>query len=140
MVEAHRGRNGNGNGFKVGSDQTGGAKHVIKNSVAFNNPSKGFDENHNKGRTTLDHCTGVNNQRNYAFDDSAAPGVGADITSSVANGSWQQSGGIDTGNVKNASLANFTNTNTASISRDSNGNLHLNGFLSYTPSGAGAHF
>jgi pectate disaccharide-lyase len=131
---------GNGNGFKVGSDQTGGAKHVIKNSVAFNNPAKGFDENHNKGRAVLDHCTGVNNQRNYGFDDSAAPGVGADITSSVANGTWQQSGGVDSGNVKNATMASFTNTNTASISRAADGTLHLNGFMSYKPSAAGAHF
>src|SRR6478736_6457721 len=48
---------GNGNGFKVGSDQTGGAAHVLKNCVAFNNPSKGLDQNHNQGVATVQNCT-----------------------------------------------------------------------------------
>ncbi|MEO6603515.1 MAG: right-handed parallel beta-helix repeat-containing protein, partial [Polyangiaceae bacterium] len=60
---------GNGNGFKVGSDQTGGAPHVLKNSVAFNNPSKGFDQNHNQGVAIVQNCTGVNNDRNIAFQE-----------------------------------------------------------------------
>src|SRR6478736_1463767 len=55
---------GNGNGFKVGSDQTGGAAHVLKNCVAFDNPSKGLDQNHNQGVATVQNCTAVNNDRN----------------------------------------------------------------------------
>lgn len=33
---------GNGNGFKLGSNLTSGGARTVKNSVAFNNPSKGF--------------------------------------------------------------------------------------------------
>jgi hypothetical protein len=127
---------GNGNGFKVGSDQTGGSAHTLKNCVAFNNPSKGLDQNHNMGATTVQNCTAVNNDRNVAFQE--APG--ANITNTVANGEWDQAGGTDTGNVKNAPTSAFTNLTPSSIGRDADGTLHLNGFCNYTASSAGAHF
>ncbi|HWA72637.1 MAG TPA: right-handed parallel beta-helix repeat-containing protein, partial [Polyangiaceae bacterium] len=127
---------GNGNGFKVGSDVTGGAAHVVKNSVAFNNPSKGFDQNHNMGVATIQNCTAVNNSRNVAFQENG----GANITNTVSNGLWEQAGGTDTGNVKNAPTSAFTNLTPSSITRDADGTLHLNGFCVYTPSNAGAHF
>ena len=127
---------GNGNGFKVGSDQTGGAQHILKNSVAFDNPSKGFDQNHNQGVATIQNCTGVNNSRNVAFQEFG----GANITSTVANGGWEQAGGTDSGNVKNAPTSAFTNLDPSSITRAADGTLHLNGFCVYTPSTAGAHF
>jgi hypothetical protein len=128
---------GNGNGFKVGSDVTGGAAHILKNSVAFNNPSKGFDQNHNEGVATVQNCTAVNNDRNIAFQENG----GANITNTVSNGSWEQAGGTDSGNVKNAATSAFTNLNPSSISRDAaDGTLHLNGFCNYTASSAGAHF
>jgi len=127
---------GNGNGFKVGSDQTGGAAHVLKNSVAFNNPSKGFDQNHNQGVAVVQNCTGVNNDRNIAFQEYG----GANITSTVATGEWEQAGGTDSGNVKAAPTSAFTNINPSSIGRAADGTLHLNGFCVYTPSNAGAHF
>ncbi|MEO6599967.1 MAG: hypothetical protein ABIQ16_08865, partial [Polyangiaceae bacterium] len=127
---------GNGNGFKVGSDQTGGAPHILKNSVAFNNPSKGFDQNHNQGVAIVQNCTGVNNDRNIAFQEYG----GASITNSVATGGWEQAGGTDSGNVKSAPSSAFTNINPSSISRAADGTLHLNGFCVYTPSNAGAHF
>jgi len=127
---------GNGNGFKLGSDVTGPAIHVIKNSVAFNNPSKGFDQNHNQGVSTVQNCTAVNNARNVAFQEYG----GANITYTVANGGWDQAGGTDTGNVKAAATSAFTILTPSSISRDADGTLHLNGFCVYTPSTAGAHF
>jgi len=127
---------GNGNGFKVGSDQTGGSVHVLKNSVAFNNPSKGFDQNHNQGVSIVQNCTAVNNDRNIAFQENG----GANITNTVANGEWEQAGGTDSGNVKTAATSAFTNLTPASISRDADGTLHLNGFCNYTGSTAGAHF
>jgi hypothetical protein len=127
---------GNGNGFKVGSDVTGGAAHVLKNSVAFNNPSKGFDQNHNEGVATLQNCTAVNNDRNVAFQEFG----GANITNTVATGEWEQAGGTDSGNVKNAATSAFTNLTPGSIKRDADGTLHLNGFCAYTAGTAGAHF
>jgi len=127
---------GNGNGFKVGSDQTGGAAHLLKNCVAFDNPSKGLDQNHNQGVTTVQNCTAVNNDRNVAFQEYG----GANITNTVANGEWEQAGGTDSANVKDAATSMFTNLSPSSISRDADGTLHLNGFCVYTPSTTGAHF
>jgi hypothetical protein len=60
---------------------------VIKNSVAFDNPSKGFDQN--EGVAAVQNCTAVNNERNFAFQENG----GADISNSVANGGWEQAGG-----------------------------------------------
>lgn len=127
---------GNGNGFKVGSDQTSGAAHILKNSVAFDNPSKGLDQNHNQGVATVQNCTAVNNDRNVAFPEYA----GANITNTVANGAWEQASGTDSGNVKSAATSDFTNLNPSSISRAADGTLHLNGFCVYSKSSAGAHF
>ncbi|WP_289065147.1 right-handed parallel beta-helix repeat-containing protein [Prevotella pectinovora] len=48
---------GNGNGFKCGSDQ--GAMNVVLNRcIAVNNVNKGFDQNHNSGDIIMNNCTG----------------------------------------------------------------------------------
>lgn len=48
---------GNGNGFKCGSDQ--GAMNVyMTRCLAVMNKSKGFDQNHNSGDIILNNCTG----------------------------------------------------------------------------------
>ena len=50
--------NGNGNGFKCGSDQ--GAMNVYMNRcLAICNKAKGFDQNHNSGDIILNNCTGM---------------------------------------------------------------------------------
>ena len=115
---------------------TGGAAHVVKNSVAFDNPSKGLDQNHNQGVAIVQNCTVVNNDRNVAFQE----GGGANITNTVANGGWEQAGGTDSGNVKSAATTAFTNLTPSSIKRDADGTLHLNGFCVYSGGSAGAHF
>jgi hypothetical protein len=65
---------GNGNGFKMGGgDKTtvsgitysngDSLRHymTLKNCLAFNNKSKGFDQNNNRASMTLINCTGYNN-------------------------------------------------------------------------------
>lgn len=48
---------GNGNGFKMGSDQ--GRNNVVMNRcMTFNNLNKGFDQNHNTGHMILNNCSG----------------------------------------------------------------------------------
>lgn len=50
--------NGNGNGFKCGSNQ--GAMNVYMNRcLAIHNKAKGFDQNHNAGDIILNNCTGM---------------------------------------------------------------------------------
>ena len=48
---------GNGNGFKCGSNQ--GVMNVVLNRcIAVNNVNKGFDQNHNSGDIIMNNCTG----------------------------------------------------------------------------------
>ena len=50
--------NGNGNGFKCGSNQ--GAMNVYLNRcLAIHNKAKGFDQNHNAGDIIMNNCTGM---------------------------------------------------------------------------------
>ncbi len=50
--------NGNGNGFKCGSNQ--GAMNVFMNRcLAIHNKAKGFDQNHNAGDIIMNNCTGM---------------------------------------------------------------------------------
>jgi len=54
---------GNGNGFKCGSDQ--GAMNVYLNRcLAVMNKAKGFDQNHNSGDIILNNCTGFTSKEN----------------------------------------------------------------------------
>ena len=67
---------GNGNGFKLGGAGTH-AGHLLKNCLAFDNHSKGFDHNLSAGAHTLYNCTGFRNAKwNFSFYD--APAGGAD--------------------------------------------------------------
>lgn len=81
---------GNGNGFKMGSDQ--GRNNVIMNRcLAFNNMSKGFDQNHNTGSMILNNCTGYaskdtssKSHYTYRLDEAVATGKEIRLTNCVA--------------------------------------------------------
>jgi hypothetical protein len=79
---------GNGNGFKMGSDETSSTHNVIlKNCLSFNNKAKGFDQNHNQGSMTLYNCSAYNNGGyNYAIYETLADGKTATITNCVYYG------------------------------------------------------
>ncbi len=65
---------GNGNGIKVGGNYNN-ANIYVANCLAFNNLSKGFDQNHNLGVITLYNNTAWHNGRyNFAFYDTPASG------------------------------------------------------------------
>ncbi len=69
---------GNGNGFKLGGNGTGGSSkgtHEVRNCVSFDNnfkSKKGFDQNSHKGGVILYNCTAFGNGYNYMFEDSAS--------------------------------------------------------------------
>lgn len=73
---------GNGNGFKLGGNGTGGSSkgtHIVKNCIAFNNnaagrTAHGFDQNSHKDGVTLYNCLAFNNLYNYFFEESTNPG------------------------------------------------------------------
>ncbi len=81
---------GNGNGFKMGSDE--GRNNIIMNRcLAFNNLQKGFDQNHNTGSMILNNCTGYSakytaNKSHYTYrlDESVASGKEIRFTNCVA--------------------------------------------------------
>ena len=43
---------GNGNGFKMGSSQTG-VRHLVRNNLAWKNKASGFYANHSSGGNDL---------------------------------------------------------------------------------------
>ncbi len=81
---------GNGNGFKMGSDQ--GRNNVIMNRcLAFDNLQKGFDQNHNSGHMILNNCSGysakyLENKSHYTYrlDEPVAAGHEIRFTNCVA--------------------------------------------------------
>lgn len=81
---------GNGNGFKMGSDQ--GRNNIIMNRcLAFDNLNKNFDQNHNTGNMILNNCAGIakadaNNKSCYVYrlDESVASGHEIRLTNCVS--------------------------------------------------------
>ncbi len=81
---------GNGNGFKMGSNQ--GRNNVILNRcLAFDNLQKGFDQNHNTGNMILNNCTGYaakytanNSHYTYRIDEPVAAGHEIRFTNCIA--------------------------------------------------------
>jgi len=58
------GNDGNGNGFKMGSSQTG-IRHIVQNNVAWKNKAAGFYANHSSGGNTWYSNTSYNNGVQY---------------------------------------------------------------------------
>ncbi len=80
---------GNGNGFKMGSDQ--GAMNVYMNRcLAVCNKAKGFDQNHNAGDIILNNCTGMtlksisDKAYSYRIYESIAEGHSVALTNCIA--------------------------------------------------------
>ncbi|MCW8850092.1 MAG: right-handed parallel beta-helix repeat-containing protein [Melioribacteraceae bacterium] len=65
---------GDGNGFKLGGNYIS-APHIIRNSIAFDNKAKGFDQNHNTAGITVLNCTAYRNDRNFSFNEDPADSI-----------------------------------------------------------------
>ncbi len=89
-LESGEAGSGNGNGFKMGSDE--GRNNIIMNRcLAFDNLQKGFDQNHNLGSMILNNCTGysakdLSNKSHYTYrmDENVAAGCEIRFTNCVA--------------------------------------------------------
>jgi len=70
------GLDGNGSGFKMGGSSARDtiARHTIKNSVAFGNAKKGFDQNNNRGGMIVENNVAVSNGINFAFGGNLSSG------------------------------------------------------------------
>lgn len=137
---------GNGNGFKLGGNGTGGSSkgtHIVKNCVSFDNnyrSRKGFDQNSHKGGIILYNCTAFGNGYNYMFEDNADSGAVNEFKNNVSfapkgslayefasgavqqNNSWNISCTADDSDFKSLSES------LALAQRQSDGSLPLNDF------------
>ncbi len=84
------GEKANGNGFKMGGgDNSNSARlmhhMILKNCFAFNNKSKGFDQNNNDGSMTILNSTAFNNKTaDYRITRAVNAGQTVTIKNSVA--------------------------------------------------------
>ncbi len=77
---------GNGNGFKMGSSQTG-VRHLVQNNVAWKNKASGFYANHSTGGNTWYNNTSFQNGTQYNMLASPAgdPNTTITLTGSLAH-------------------------------------------------------
>lgn len=82
----------NGNGIKMGGSANKNQAHnfLVKNCLAWNNKSKGFDQNNSAGSLTLYNCTSISNKAmDFALNSSGvtyASGAKTTVVNSVAYG------------------------------------------------------
>ena len=129
---------GDGNGFKLGGNYIS-APHIIRNSIAFDNKAKGFDQNHNTAGITVLNCTAYRNERNYSFNEDPADS----IHNLKNNISFDGSNSIvSTSNEMNNSWDGFfvtwqdfisLDTSLARLPRDEKFNLRKTDFLRLKP-------
>ncbi|MDP4180579.1 MAG: right-handed parallel beta-helix repeat-containing protein [Bacillota bacterium] len=133
---------GNGNGFKLGGNGSGGSSkgtHIVKNCVSFDNyfrSKKGFDQNSHKGGVIVYNCVSFGNGYNYMFEDSA-PNEFKNNVSFACRGSLDHefaTGTIEVNNSWNlnvkAEAADFKNLteDSAKAPRNPDGSLPDNDF------------
>jgi len=81
---------GNGNGFKLGGNGTGGSSegtHVVKNSVSFGHnfrSKKGFDQNSHHGGVRIVNSTAWGNGYNFMFEEDPAAGRTNEFVNNVS--------------------------------------------------------
>jgi hypothetical protein len=127
---------GNGNGFKLGGSNAKQRNRVV-NSVAFGNPSNGFDLNSNTGGQTLYNNIGYKNGKNYDFDTSLPSGEQHKFRNNISlsgNGSDVFMGADSASNTWNSisvSAADFVNLNLemAVAKRNPDGSLPRSGLF-----------
>lgn len=81
------GASANGNGFKVGGSDDKALMHnfTLINCVAFDNKSKGFDQNNNKGDMFFYNCTAYRNQgNNFSIPLVLSSGKVAEVVNCIA--------------------------------------------------------
>jgi hypothetical protein len=84
--------NGNGNGYKMGGGDNGNSlnlahNYTIKNSLAFDNRVKGYDQNNNRGSMTLHNNSAYRNGTNYSIPGFINAVETAEVINCVALGS-----------------------------------------------------
>ena len=149
-------KHGNGNGFKLGGESLGG-KHVIENSIAWNNYAKGIDSNSCPDIIVKD-CISFNNRshnvalytntaKNTAFVASGVISFRTDVMPDMLD-NLKHVGDQVIGDYKNSSTYYYESVGTTAntegvkitadmfvslefteVTRNADGTINLNGFL-----------
>jgi hypothetical protein len=141
---------GNGNGFKLGGNGTGGSSqgtHIAKNCVSFGNnfrSKKGFDQNSHKGGVRVLNSVAWGNGYNFMFEEDPNSGLTNEFTNNVSfmpgtslgmefsggavlkNNSWQAGVTVDATDFVDLTEAS------AMAPRNADGTLPNNGFARLT--------
>ena len=120
---------GNGNGFKMGGNDSL-ANHKLIRCVAFGNPSKGFDQNNNTGGITILNSIAYGNGINFGMAGDQATGeqhtlinnISLDADVDLANDSEQTNSWNLSATVSNDDFVSL-DTSLAKSERDADGNI-----------------
>lgn len=137
--------NGDGNGFKLGITGNPPANHVVRNSIAFSNAKKGFIDNGNPGKLTVERNTAWDNgdvgfnfrsstsslKDNIAVSNVDSAQVTLVSTVTASGNSWQSGTWSD---------SSFESTDASVLkgARGSDGRVKASGFLIPTGKNIGA--
>ena len=123
---------GDGNGFKLGGSNMSG-KHVLENSVSFNNNANGITSNSGTG-VTVKNCTSYNNggdeltlYTKHKTVEYTVDGVVVCGTSSVADNTSNMDSQIR--NITIVTESDFVSTEFGGLKRKADGTLDLGDFL-----------
>jgi hypothetical protein len=120
---------GDGNGFKLGGNNFADPHKIIR-CVAFDNPSKGFDQNNNTaGITAYNNTAWGNGSRNFSFPTAPTSGthilknnISFEGTNSLASNTIQEANSWQGFTVTSGDFRNLDST-IAILPRDTAGNL-----------------
>lgn len=130
----------NGNGFKMGGSDNKDLMHnfTLINCLSFDNKSKGFDQNNDKGNMLIKNCTGFRNKgHNYSVYLNLAAGKTCSIINCISyNGTINIGSFVNQGTNSwlsgfSVNMDDFISLDTLGVSskRNSDGSLPLIGFM-----------
>ncbi len=126
---------GDGNGFKLGGNYISGS-HIITGSIAFDNKSKGFDQNNNTAGVILYNNTAYRNEgKNFSFPSNPIStkhilknNISYEGSISIADSSIAEKNSWQEFSVSTVDFLSLDTTD-ITISRQSNGELFETNFL-----------
>jgi hypothetical protein len=134
---------GNGNGFKLGGNGTGGnstGTHVVTNCIAFNIQVRAFDQNSHQGGVIVRNCLAFNSTYSFMFEKSFSSSAVQEFTNCAefghtgaeayefVSGTMSQTDTWTLSLTASSSDYQTIATDSARAAREADGSLPKNGF------------
>jgi hypothetical protein len=134
---------GNGNGFKLGGNGTGGnstGTHVVTNCIAFNIQVRAFDQNSHQGGVIVRNCLAFNSSYSFMFEKSFSSSAVQEFTNCAefghtgaeayefVSGTTSTTDTWTLGITPSSSDYETINVDSARAPREADGSLPKNGF------------